>query len=303
MHASGTITASSPASRRDRVPDWLKGWLLLAPVLLLFIVIYFGGLSMVLLTSVSYGDGLAPAEFNLRNYYDAITAPMMGTIVMRTLRVSAATAVFTFILGFPVARYLTSPSARYKGIVLLAVLSPLMISTIGRLIGWVALFGPGSFIASFMMQAFGSRPTGLLYTEPAMVIGLTNLFLPFMVLSIVASRANFDTNLPRAASSLGATPMAVLRQIELPLSLPGIVGGLLIVFSLSIGNFVTAILLGGSGRNVLAYEIYLDTLIYFRQGRGAAMAVMLFAVELLLLASVIGITKRMVRFERPGRSH
>jgi len=107
-----------------------------------------------------------------------------------------------------------------------------------------------------------------------------------MVLSIAASRAHLDIELLRAASSLGARPLEVLWQIEIPLVLPGIVSGLLAVLSLSISNFATAALLGGAGRDVIAYLIYLDTLVYFREGRGAALSILLLlaVVTLLMLA-------------------
>ena len=270
------------------IPNGLKGWALLTPILVLYFSIYLGGLVMVWLTSVTPSSSTG-APTTLQNYAEAFGAPLIGTILSRTVRISLETSLACLVLGFPVAHYLTSPDRRWKKLVFMCVVSPLMVSSIGRIFGWIALFGPGSFIANILVTGFNFKRTGLLYTEAGMVIGLTNLLLPFMVLSIAASRSHLDLNLLKAASSLGAKPFAVFRQIELPLSMPGILNGILIVFSLCVGNFVTAVLLGGSGRDVLAYEIYLDILVYFQQGRGTALAI-------LLLISVIALLMLALRF-------
>lgn len=257
---------------------------LLAPVTLLYVVVYLGGLAMIATTSLGLSGGDAGAHLSFAAYVQALAAPGLPVIIVRTILVGVATVLVCLILGFPVARYITLAQARWRGVVMVCVLSPLMVSAIGRVFGWIALFGPGSFVARFMVAFLGGKPTGLLYTETAMVIGLSNLLLPFMVLSIAASRAHLNEDLMKASASLGATPFATFRQIELPLSLPGIVGGTLVVFSLAASNFVTAALLGGSGRDVVAYHIYLDILVYFQEQRGAALAMMLLIVEIALLA-------------------
>jgi putative spermidine/putrescine transport system permease protein len=234
---------------------------------LLYATVYLGGMAIIGLASFGLGPD-AESGATLANYREVFASAHIQTVVLRTLRVSAITVIACLVLGFPVARYITSPDARWRSFVVMAVLSPLMVSAIGRVFGWIALFGPGSWVAAQTMHFFGTRATGLLYTEAGVVIGLTNILLPFMVLSIAASRANLDESLLKAAASLGATPSAVFWQVELPLNLPGILGGVLIVFSLSITNFATAALLGGSGRDVVAYEIYSNILTYHQPGTG-----------------------------------
>jgi putative spermidine/putrescine transport system permease protein len=278
---------SVSASADGRLWRGLRPAALLAPVAVLYLVVYLGGLAMIATTSLGLSGGDADAHLSFAAYAQALAAPGIPAIVTRTILVGIATVAVCLILGFPVARYITSTEARWRGVVMVCVLSPLMVSAIGRIFGWIALFGPGSFVARVMVAFLGGKPTGLLYTETAMVIGLANLLLPFMVLSIAASRAHLDEDLLKASASLGATPLATFRQIELPLSLPGIVGGALIVFSLAASNFVTAALLGGSGRDVIAYHIYLDILVYFQERRGAALAVMLLIVEVVLLALAV----------------
>lgn len=257
---------------------------LLAPSAALYTAVYLGGLVMLVLSSLgmAYGD-----DGSFAAYIDAFKAPVMGYTVLRTLRVSVATVLFCLLLGFPVARYLATSTGTGRSIILMSVLSPLMVTTIGRIFGWIAFFGPGSFIAYAMEKYLGGKPIGLLYTETAMIIGLTNLLLPFMVLSIVGARLNVDESTLKAAKSLGANPCAVLWQIEIPQCLPGIVSGVLVVFCLSIGNFGVAALLGGNGNNTVAYEIYLDTLIYFKSDRGAAISVLLLLVVGVLMSAAI----------------
>lgn len=263
-----------------RAARWLTIAGLLAPAVLLFVAIYLGGMAIIALASVNIGPDVEGTA-TLANFRQVLTSAHIHTVALRTLRVSAVTVIACLILGFPVARYITSPGARWRSFVVMAVLSPLMVSAISRVFGWIALFGPGSWVAAQTMYYFDTRATGLLYTEVGVVIGLTNILLPFMVLSIAASRANLDESMLKAAASLGAPPRAVFWQIELPLNLPGILGGVLIVFSLAITNFATAALLGGSGRDVIAYEIYTNILTYHQLGAGAALAV------LLLIASVV----------------
>lgn len=264
---------------------------LLAPAILLFATIYLGGMGIIGLASINVGpDAEGPAT--LANFRQVFASAHLHTVMLRTLRVSTITVVACLILGFPVARYITAPDARWRTLVVMAVLSPLMVSAISRVFGWIALFGPGSWVAAQTMRWFGTRATGLLYTEVGMIIGLTNILLPFMVLSIAASRANLDERVLKAAASLGATPRAVFWQIELPLNLPGIVGGVLIVFSLAITNFATAALLGGSGREVIAYEIYTSILTYQQMGVGAALAVLLLIASVAIMMIAVSAARR-----------
>jgi len=278
-----------PSGHRARTPRWLIVIGLLAPAILLYATIYLGGMAIIGLASINIGPD-SEGGTALGNYRQVFASAHVQTVILRTLRVSVITVIACLILGFPVARYITSPEARWRSFVVMAVLSPLMVSAIGRVFGWIALFGPGSWVAAQTMHFFGTRATGLLYTEVGVVIGLTNILLPFMVLSIAASRANLDESVLKAAASLGAAPRAVFWQVELPLNLPGILGGVLIVFSLAITNFATAALLGGSGRDVIAYEIYANILIYHQPGVGTALAILLLvcSVALMMLAVRVG---------------
>jgi putative spermidine/putrescine transport system permease protein len=295
------MRGTTPA-RPARLSQRAASLLLLAPTTLLYLSVYLGGLVMVVAMSIDVSPGADGGGPTFAHYRDVFGSAPIGVIVLRTLRDSVATVIGCMLLGIPVARYITASTSRWKGLVLMAVLSPLMVSAIGRIFGWIALFGPGSVIANGLNAMFGGKPTGLLYTEAAIIIGLTNLLLPFMVLSVATSRAHFEEDMAKAARSLGATPMAVLWQVELPLIFPGILSGALIVFSLSTTNFVTAALLGGSGRDLVGYEIYLDILVYFQQGRGAALAILLLVVvvALMMLAIQVAGQRRDDRDVRTG---
>ena len=264
---------------------------LLAPAILLYATIYLGGMAIIGLASVNAGsDAEGPAT--LANFRQVFASAHIHTVVVADAAREHITVIACLVLGFPVARYITSPDARWRSFVVMAVLSPLMVSAISRVFGWIALFGPGSWVAAQTMHYFGTRATGLLYTEVGVVIGLTNILLPFMVLSIAASRANLDEGVLKAAASLGATPRAVFWQVELPLNLPGILGGVLIVFSLAITNFATAALLGGSGRDVIAYEIYTNILTYHQLGTGAALAILLLVASVAIMIVAVSVGRR-----------
>lgn len=291
----GAARAAAGSSVSDKIGSYLS----LLPVLSIYCSVYLGGLFFIFLTSL--GARSNSHAITLDYYREALTAPIIIETVVRTIRVSIMTVVVCLLIGFPVARYITSTNGRLRGLVLMCVLSPLMVSSIGRIFGWISLFGPGSLTAYLSSHLFGTKSTGLLFTEPGMVIGMANLLLPFMVLSIAAGRAHMDTDIPKAASSLGARPLSVFWQIELPMNMPGIIAGVITVFCLSITNFATAALLGGSGRDVVAYEVYLDILIYFKEQRGAALAMLLLAAVLLLMIGVLRLSKREWQTERVDR--
>lgn len=278
---------------RHRTPgQWLRPLALLSPILILYCTVYLGGLATVASMSFGLTGHAEHGGPTLMHYFAVLRSTDIAVAVERTLRVSLATVGICLLCGLPVARYIASSSGRWKAVVLMCVLSPVLVSSIGRIFGWISLFGPGSVVASLSAAMFGTKTTGLLYTEFAMVIGMSNMLLPFMVLSIATSRVHLDHHLTKAAAGLGARPLAVFWQVEFPLTLPGILSGMLTVFALSISNFVTAALLGGAGKDVVAYEIYLDILIYFQQDRGAALAMLLLVAVVILMTLAIRFSHR-----------
>jgi putative spermidine/putrescine transport system permease protein len=254
------------------------------PAIVLFVVFFVVPLGVLVVNSFydySRLTGIVPT-FTLKNYSRIVGDSFYLEIVGRTLRLSFLTSCVTLIIGYPIALYLTIASARQRAWIILFILSPLLVSVIVRTFGWLIILGPNGLIHS-MVAALGMEGGVILHTEAAVIAGLANVLLPFLVLSVATSLQSIDPAVPLAASSLGAGPWRVFRLITVPLSLPGIIAGLLIVFSLASSSFVTPALLGGSDYKVMSAIIYQQALILQNWPLAAAFAVVLVLVVFFVL--------------------
>ena len=294
LQAGGALAASRPGLRW-RGPS-ATPWLLVAPAVVFYLLLFvvpFGNLILSSFYDYSRLTGVIKV-LTLRNYVRFWSDPFYLDILLRTFRVSLIATVVTLTAGFPVALYMTRASARVRGIVTLFILSPLLISVVVRSFGWLIILGPEGLLQS-LLKPFGIDGAALMFTEAAVVIGLVNVFLPYMVLSIVASLQSIDPAVPRAARSLGATRSQVFRRITVPLSLPGVVAGSLIVFCLGSSAFVTPALLGGAEIKVLATLIYQQMMVLQNWPFAAA-------ISLALLVIVLAIVSLQMRFLERGRA-
>jgi len=260
--------------------------LLLLPALTLFLIFFVVPLSVLLVNSFhdySRLTGIIPT-FTVKNYNRVLWDVFHVEIILRTLRLAFLTSVVTLIVGYPIALYLTVTSPRRRAWIILFILSPLLISVIVRTFGWLIILGPNGLLHS-IFSAAGFEGGVLLHSEGAVIAGLVNVLLPFLVLAVATSLQAIDPAVPRAAASLGAGPWRVFWLVVFPLSLPGVIAGLLIVFSLASSSFVTPALLGGADFKVMSTMIYQQALILQNWPLAAAFAVVLvLAVFLVLLA-------------------
>ena len=258
--------------------------LLLLPAVVLFVVFFVLPLSVLAINSFydySRLTGIVPT-FTLKNYNRILGDTFYLEMIGRTLRLAFLTSCVTLIIGYPIALYLTIASPRQRAWIILFILSPLLVSVIVRTFGWLIILGPNGLIHS-MVGSLGFGGGVILHTETAVIAGLANVLLPFLVLSVATSLQAIDPAVPLAASSLGAGPWRVFRLITVPLSLPGIIAGLLIVFSLASSSFVTPALLGGSDYKLMSTMIYQQALILQNWPLAAAFAVVLVLVVFLVL--------------------
>lgn len=273
--------APRPEPRTLRVPVPL---LLLLPTTLLFFVFFFLPLGILAVNSFhdySRLTGIIPV-FTLKNYERVFADAFYLAVIGRTLRLAALTSFVTLLVGYPVALYLTVASARQRAWIILLVLSPLLVSVIVRTFGWLIIFGENGLIHT-VFGGLGGTGGAVLHTEAAVVAGLVNVLLPFLVLSVATSLQAIDPAVPLAAASLGASPWRVFRNVTLPLSLPGVLAGLMIVFSLSSTSFVTPALLGGSDYKVLATVLYQQAMVLQNWPFAATFAVALVTLVLVVL--------------------
>jgi putative spermidine/putrescine transport system permease protein len=224
--------------------------------------------------------GIQPA-LSLANYARIFGDAYYIGIFLRTIRVSLLVTLATLLLGYPEAYALTQLRGRARAVVLVAVLSPLIVSAITRTFGWFILLAPTGLVNT-AIQGLGlsDGPVKLVYSETGIAIGLTHVLAPFMVLSIYASLQRRNPALVSAAHTLGAGPVRAFAEITLPLSLPGIVAGSVLVFTLSMSAFVTPAILGGTRVRVVAYLIYEEFLLSLNWPFGAALALVLVGITM-----------------------
>jgi len=266
---------------------------LVGPACVWFLVFFLVPLALVLRLSFfgfSPTSGILPS-LGLGNYLKVFTDAYYLGIFARTIRISLLVTVLALLLGYPEACYLIRLRGRAKALVLVAVLSPLLVSAITRTFGWFILLAPTGLVnRAIVGLGLADAPVKLVYSETGIVIGLTHVLAPFMILAIYTALQRRNPALVSAAQTLGAGPIRTFLAITLPLSLPGIVAGSVVVFTLSMSAFVTPAILGGTRVRVVAYLIYEEFLLSLNWPFGAALALLL----VLVTAVVVGAYNRWI---------
>jgi putative spermidine/putrescine transport system permease protein len=223
----------------------------------------------------------------LANYTHFLGDPYYLRTLLLTVKLSLVTTLCALVLGYLVAFQLirSTRSRTARRLTYLVVLAPLFTSSIVRSFGWMVGLGNAGFVNRVLRDlGIVDAPVRLIFNETGVVIGLTHILLPFMVLSVAAVLQNIDPVLEEAAMDLGASRLVTFVTVTLPLSLPGVVAGSLIVFSLAMSAYVTPAVLSGGRLKVvpmLVYEAYVSV---FDWGFGAAMAMILLGLTLAITA-------------------
>src|ERR1043165_9787485 len=254
-------------------------YLLSLPALLLFGAIVIIPLVMtVLLSFHDWGQykGIEPV-YILKNWREVASDGYFHEMFLRTFRIALLVTLLTAVLGAPEAYILNRMRAPWRGLFLLVILGPLLISVVARTLGWALLFGGASGVVNKALVSLGliSAPLPFMFTETGMVVALTHVLMPYMVLAVWAALQRLDPQVENAAVALGAGQITVLRRIVLPQAMPGILSGAVIVFALAASAFATPAIIGGRRLKVastLAYDEFLNTLNW---PLGAVIAVLL----------------------------
>jgi putative spermidine/putrescine transport system permease protein len=257
----------------------LTPWLLSAPALLLFGAVVVVPLAMTVVLSFhefSTVGGIVPV-FVLKNWREVFTDDYFHEMFLRTLRISLWVTFICAVVGTPEAYILKRMSPRWRGIFLLVILGPLLISVVARTLGWALLFGGETGVINKALLGLGiiATPIPFMFTETGVVVALSHVLLPFMVLAVWAALQRLDPQIENAAVSLGASQATVLRRVVLPQVMPGVLSGAIIVFALAASAFATPAIIGGRRLKVaatLAYDEFLNTLNW---PLGAAVATLL----------------------------
>lgn len=266
--------------------------LLLLPAL--FVVALVAALPIGLLFRVAlYPPGpVAPLVGGpeLDSFASLLSAPY-PSVAFRTLRLSLLTTVLVTLLGFPVALVLARSRGLSRRVQTLLIISPLLMSVVVRAYGWMLILGRQGFVGE-TLAALSLPRAGLLHTEAAVLLALTESFLPFMILALAASLDRIDPDLLAAARGLGASPARAFGAVVLPLTLPGFLAGASFVLVGSLSAYAVPSLLGGAAARTFVLEIYELVTISFDWPTAAAASVVLLVFASALLGGAAFLSRR-----------
>lgn len=280
----------SPDASARTTPYWLTG-----PALAVFLALVIIPLGMtVLLAFYDWGQykGIV-AEFTLKNFHEIFSDGYFLEVFLRTLRISVLVTLFAILIGVPEAYILNRMSPAWRGLCLLAILGPLLVSVVARTLGWALLLGSNGLVNRGLMSlGLIGQPLEFMFTETGVVIALVHVLIPLMILAVWASLQRLDPQIENAALSLGASHLTIWRRVILPQIVPGVLSGSIIVFALAASAFATPAIIGGRRLKVaatLAYDEFLNTLNW---PLGAAVAVLLLAALVILTVGTNRLVER-----------
>jgi putative spermidine/putrescine transport system permease protein len=239
-------------------------------------------------TTAAYAPG-----FTTASYAKALTDELYVGTLVDTIRIALTVTIVCLALGYPVAFHLARTPSRWRGLLYGLVLSPLLVGVVIRSFGWIILLANNGIINQWLVANDLPRMR-LMYNEFGVQLALVHIFLPFMVLPLVGAIQGIDPKLEEAARSLGASRRRVFLRVLLPLSLPGIQSGTILVFVLACGAYVTPMLLG-AGRVHTTTTTVVQLLEQFLWPFGAALSLVLALVGLAAVALYVRLSGRWMR--------
>ncbi len=278
------MASPSRALAKGHFADRLWLFLLLAPAVLWLGLLVI--LPHVEIAILSFSQRIAPRVYALGvgNYLEFLTEPVYWRTFARTAVMSILVTLITLVISFPVALYIAKfASRRSKPVLFLMCLIPFWASELVRTLGWMMLLRETG-VVSFLAQRIGlaAQPVELLYNDGAVILGLVYGGMLFMIVPLTNALESLETSQIEAGYDLGGTSFTVLRRIVIPHAMPGIVAGSIVVFMLTVGNFLTPVVLGGKNGQWFTEQIYSQFITRFNWPQGSA-----FGFMLLLLSTLI----------------
>jgi len=247
-----------------------RGWLV-APAVLFLAIFFLYPVGVLLLLSIT------SPQTGLQNFATLFSVPVYLKALWNTVIISGLVTVLCALFGFPVAYTMAHATPRVRRLLIFVVLVPFWSSILVRTFAWMVLLQKTGLINKMLMTYLGiiETPLTLIYNRAGVLIGMTHVLLPFMILPLLAVLSRIDPSLSSAAASLGAPPARNFIRVYLPLSLPGLLSGSLLVFVVGLGYYITPALLGGPGEVMIAQLIEMQVADFGNWGLAAALSVVL----------------------------
>lgn len=280
-----TTRLAPAASRRPHLAAPELGlWWLVLPMLLLFVVFFVVPVASLFAISLDHpaaGVVRWRGDFDPTNFVRIFTREIYSSSIMRSIGIAATVSISCLFFGYPLAYVIAKTEHPGRNtLLMILVLASMQLDTVIRLYGLMVLMGDNGLINS-ALKSMGliTGPLPLMYNAFGVVVGLVQVTLPFMVLSLIGIIQAVHPSFEEAARSLGATRWAAFRYVALPLSMPGILAGTLLVFSLSVSSYVVPALMGGWKVQVLPIHVFQQISEMGKWQFGAAIATVLFAIS------------------------
>lgn len=223
-------------------------------------------------------------EDGLQYYIKFFSDEFYRGILLNTMSTAFKVTLFTLILGYPTAYYIARTKSKIKNALLIATVFPFLVSALVRAYGWMVILGENGLLNQLLIGiGLIDKPLKLLYTMKGVTIGLVHLLIPYMILSIASVVQNIDPNLEAAAESLGANRWQTFKKVIFPLSLPGVITGSILVFTVSMTSFVTPKLLGGPRVKLMSTMVHQEVQVTFNWSMASAISFVLLGTILLVL--------------------
>jgi len=223
-------------------------------------------------------------SFSFENYERMLNSRAYLRIFMTTFKISMLTTLFCALLGYPLAYFMSQISRKWASICMIGVLIPFWTSLLVRTYAWLVLLQKKGLVNDIAIDlGLIAEPIKFVHNTSGTLIGMVHIMLPFLILPLYANMRAIDSHCIKAASSLGATPTRAFWTVFFPLSIPGLLAGLLIVFVLCLGFYVTPAVLGGGKVIMAAMKISSNIELYFSWGAASALGVVLLVVTMIIL--------------------
>ena len=254
----------------------------------LLIVVFFFFIPILSLLRISFFQfvemGVFEADFTLVHYIKFLTDPFYLNVIGYTLKIALCVTAICLLVGYPAAYYISSMTGRWKMVLLLMIIIPLWTNLIVRIYGWFIILGrEGLLNAILMSSGLVDEPTSLVFSTPAVIIGLLDNVFPWVLLIMISVLEGIEWPILEAARDLGASRFRTFYEITFKLSLPGVTVAGLFAFVWSIGEYAVPSLMGASSDRTISIEVAEQMLSMLNWPFGASMAFILFAISVCVL--------------------
>ena len=249
-------------------------------------------MALIFLYSITEpGNSIISFSITLDQYIKFFTDKDFLLILWRSLAIAVKTTIICLLLGYPIAYYIARTKEKTQNLLILCITIPMWINMLVRTYAWIGLLSDGGLIQK-ILSLVGLGHIKLLYTEGAVLLGMVYNFLPFMILQIQTSLCKMDTSLLEASADLGASPVQTFRRIPLPLSLPGVINGITLVFLPAVSSFFIPKLLGGGQYFLIGNMIENQFITVGEWNFGSAISMIMAVIMMLLMMAVRKTEKR-----------